>query len=215
MWMLWIGAAFALGEASHRGHLVGDEVVWESEYRHPDAVVWINPMPRGTHVTGAEPVLNADRQIIGLRGVQRGVQFRTPANDERITPPLVTEPVLQRVVVEGVRFVPSSAVGAEHHLRHYSQPGIDREQRRALDRWADGRQEPARSQPVYLIADDRVANGIPGTIRPRNQVGIGVMLALGGLFAGLLGGLTMLYRALGSLAKKEQNDLYIERELNL
>jgi hypothetical protein len=209
--VMMASVAFAIQGASHRGYVVGEEVVWESHYVGGERVELLSPLPDGAAVTGAHPIYDDGDRVVALGLVSNHVTVRVPADEARLRPPLAAEQVPQRVILEDLRFVPASSVGAEHHVRHWSQPGIDRKQRLTLDFSVDGRAEPARSQALYLIADDRVTQGIAGSIRPRNAVGPVVMVVLVGLFVGLLAFLGLLYRSLDVLGRKEKNRVYIDK----
>ena len=216
-------------DAGHHGTWTGETIEWRSELvlKGKGETLELElaaPLPEGTQVLGATPgtptaVLDEQGRITSILvedvWLSRTVvlELRQPASDEALAAPIVANSRLQRVTFEGFTFEPADALGVQKHLRHSSQPDVGVRERQALDR-SLGRASIGR-QPLYVVADPRIgsAGGLVGEVTPQGRRRAGVALATFAAFGVLMAGLGIAYRMLGGVARKEEVEAYLTKEM--
>lgn len=216
---LLAGAALAAldgGGATHDGRVVGETMVWRTEVlAHPGTFPLAAPLPPGAEVLRTSPgvtVREVDGRILGFRSDygQWWVEVGQPVAHGEV---ILAAPVLdgqgtQRITVAGARFVPDSALGLEQHLGRWSQPGVDRAERRALER-TFGRH---RGLELWVEADPRLGGGLRGELAPPGA-STGAVAGAAGIFVGLLGLMAAGVKSLDRLVRRERSEWYIRHEL--
>ncbi|HJN72646.1 MAG TPA: hypothetical protein QGF58_01815 [Myxococcota bacterium] len=216
-------------DAGHHGTWTGDTIEWRSDLvlEGKGDSLYLElaaPLPAGSEVLDATPgttttVLDDEGRITAIQIEDVWLddvvvlEIRQPASEEQLAAPIVANSRLQRVTFEGFFFEPGDALGVQKHLRHYAQADVGVRERQALDR-SLGRASIGR-QPLYVVADPRIsaAGGLVGEVIPQGRRRASVALATGGAFALLLGGLFLAYRMLAGVARKEEVEAYLTREL--
>lgn len=230
MFALLLGLAWAevsVLDAGHHGTWTGDTIEWRSELvlkGKGDALhlELAAPLPEGTEVLDATPghvsaVLDDQGRVIAIdiedvRLDNRVVlELRQPAEGDQLAAPIVANGRLQRVTFEGFFFEPSDDLGVQKHLRHYAQADVGVRERQVLDR-SLGRASIGR-QPLYVVADPRLDGGLVGEVTAHGRRRAGVALATMAAFGVLLGGLVVAYRMLAGVARKEEVEAYLTKEL--
>lgn len=216
----WAGVEGAV----HRGSWTPDRVTWSSTYRlhDTDRIGLAVPLPSGSRLVQATPhataVLDPDGRIAALQfpagtGWAR-VTTEQPADDEVLSPPLASDPALQRVILEQAHFEPAADLDLVKHVRYWAPAATTRSDRRALEALGDGRAR-TREQAVYLRAGPELlaAGGLAGAVRPPGAVPLRVTLGFGAVFALGVVGAVVGYRALDSFARRERTEHYIQHHL--
>ena len=229
--LLSIALADPVSAVGHHATYTGDDLVWETEIYLPLRGGQGNlglavPLPADVEVLGSPhgtvtALRNPDGEVTGLElkdfpARTKRVVLRTkqPFDEEAMYPPLLKTDALQRVTLDGTSYEPDGDVGVYRHMAYMAQPSISLRERRALDRHLDGRRAKAEDQPIYLIADSRLAQagGLNGTLRPIGGRRRGVAWFASALFAGLIGFFGIGYRALAGMSNRESVDAYIKQE---
>jgi hypothetical protein len=219
--LLGVAAAATLQSASHHGVWTGTGVEWRTELllSAADTVTLALPLPAEVEIlegSQGHPLRDAQGQVVGFELPDRRARIllRQPLPSQpqvTLSPPLVDSDQAQRVTLEGIRFEPDASLGMDSRVLCKTHPEISAADRHALDERISGRRARLQEQPIYLIADDRLAAGLRGSIRDeRATVGLGV--TAGGVFIGLLALLALLHRALERRARVEAAEAYLKRE---
>lgn len=232
-WLITAALALPLKAVGHRGTFTGPTMEWETEVLLPlrggegelplalalPAEMELIQGPQG-HIEG---IRNEEGELIALSLTDfpdrtERVVFRTrqPFDEQVLTPPLLEGDVLQRVTLEGAFYEPAGGVGVYKHMRYLAQSDVSYIERLQLDRQLDGKAASMEDQPIYLVADTRLAQagGLYGTVKPLGQRKGSVAWFVGLVFTGLLGFCAIGYRALAKLAKRETVDAYIRAEFH-
>ncbi len=225
MWSLLLAglsSAASLQTASHHGVWTGAGVEWRSEVvlTGADTVHLARPLPADVAVldgSQGSPVRDEQDRIVGFRfPTRRGsILLRQPLPTEAqvtLTPPLVDSDRAQRVTLEGIDFEPDPALGMQSRVLCATHPEISAEDRRQLDEDISGRRAHLQEQPIYLIADERLDDGLIGSIRDERRTAVGFGVVAVGAFGGLLSLLALLYRGLERRARVEAAEAYLQRE---
>ncbi|MCB9741047.1 MAG: hypothetical protein H6741_17250 [Alphaproteobacteria bacterium] len=215
-----------LDAASHVGHVEGERVRWSStlDFGRVGVVALAWPLPEGSELvrcSGAVPLLDAQGRLAGLRSDSNQTAFlevETPLDPSLLTPPLILDASApQRVALDEAWFRAGPESGLTWGMAHQSAPELGARERRAAD--SVSRQDLKRlgSQPLYLVADGRLASlgGVPGELREAGEVPAQTAFAVGGIFLLVLAGLVAVARGLAQLARKEQVERYIRSELGV
>lgn len=216
----------ALDAAAHEGHVDGERVRWSSaiDFARPAEVQLAWPLPQGSELIrcqGAEPLLDAQGRLVGLRQDSNQtvlLEVETPLDPSKLTPPLVLdEAAPQRVILDEAWFRAGPESGLTWGVAHQSAPELGPRERRAADGVSRSDTRRMGSQPLYLVADARLANlgGVPGELREAGEVPARTAFAVGGIFLLTLLSLVGVARALGQLSRKEQVERYIRSELGV
>ncbi len=211
--------------AAHRGVWTGSAMEWSSTI-HLDSdgggtTPLAAPLPADATLSAAHasPIRDDTGQITALEitpGARRvDLRIRRPLSDldaPSLHPPLLSGSGVQRIIVDGVVFVPDPRLGIERHLRYFSQTDISQDERRTLNRKIDDRRTRSRDQAIYLRADDRLHEGLIGSLDARGRISTTVSAAIAASFAVVLSTLFFAQRWLSHLARREEVDGYIDRE---
>lgn len=214
-------------DAGHHGTYATETIEWRSELilkgkgdeLHLELAA---PLPVGTEVLNATPgvhrteldeegritAIHVDEVWMSDRVV---LELRQPADTDALAAPLVANSRLQRITFEGFFFEPGERLAVQKHLRHYAQADVGVRERQALDR-SLGRATIGR-QPLYIVADPRVSSGLVGEVTPHGRRRASVALVTFAAFGVLMGALGVAYRMLAGVAREEEVEAYITREL--
>lgn len=201
-------ASAGVSAADHRGTYTGAAIEWESTFVDASSPLTLAaPLPPDTEVlAGARPVRDDEGRIVALSvdGARPVVRLRQPASEGvlQLAAPLVRDDDVQRVVLTGARFEPDEALGMRPHLDSVRQAVVTREARRRADRRLGGRARPGE-QPIYLVADERLADGLRGSVQIGGRRPV-VAGALGLVFVAGLTGLGLLWRVMARFADAER-----------
>lgn len=205
----------------HTATWQGEQIAWVSVLHLDGEGGGTLPLARPVPgpVEGADTVSDAAGRVVAVQ-VPEGarslrLQVVQPAPGQRaaeLAPPMPLSDAPQRIDLDGLRWDADPALGLERHMRRTSPPGFTERDRRKVDRWLDGRRQPKGSR-IYVIVDASLADsGLKGEVGPA-RVDVGVALAVGGLFAGVLGAGALGYRHLEGQARRERIDRYLEDEV--
>lgn len=234
-WTLMLASAGARAapvetiSAAHYGAWTGDSIEWESDFiigstDPDDELQLVAPLPANTEVLdadGTEPVRNDSGEIVAFTVLDGGhrlwLRLRQDVvpGDTVLHPPIGAWGSLQRITLTGGRFVADPVMSVEKRLGNATQPEITRKDRRKLNRALRhfGRVGP-RNQPLFVVADGRIAEagGVPGTLTAGTGPRAGPVLAVGGVFVGVIVLLALGYRLLDKPVRDENVDAYLEQE---
>lgn len=199
----------------------GEQIAWVSVLHLDGEGGGVLPLARPVPgpVEGAGTVTDPGGQVVAVQ-VPEGtrilrltsVQPAPGARAEALAPPLPLSSAPQRIDLDGLRWEADPSLGLERRMRRTSPPGFTAADRRKVDRWLDGRPRPQGAR-IYVVADGAVAAaGLRGPVGPA-RVELGVALAVGGLFAAVLGAGALGYRVLEGQARRERIERYLEDEV--
>lgn len=227
--LIWLQAALAaqqIDAVDHTATLLGETITWESRVllsgggEQPLELALAVPLEAPVEVDEAVEVVTEDGLATALvvsagrtQLLLRTTQAAPEGQADALRPPLLATEAVQRVDLDGVRWVPDPALGLERRMRHIVPAGMTRGERRQVDRRLDGRPVPKGSR-VYVVADRAVvgAGGLLGPVDPAGQVPLTVAIGVGGLFVAVLGGGLLGYRLLDGQARRERLDAYMQDE---
>jgi len=224
--LLFSGTAGAceVTAASHHGVLGSDHISWESVYvqdcSSPSRVDLATALPAGTVLTSTgdvETVTDDDGRVVALMlgdGRTRS-QFRVPLSGRGVLgAPLADVPAVQRVTMHGGFLQPDTTLGVQSHVAYRAQEGITRKMRRQTDRELGAKRMRLEDQALYLIVDERTRRaGLVGEIRPHEEKPRGALIPVVAIFAGVVGMLGLTVRSLTEAVRREQNAVWIERNI--
>ncbi len=208
--------------AAHLGDWSGETLTWTSSYRLPPgqrelafaaplAGEWVRVRPRQ-----GEPVRDPSGAIVGARwpfeveNVEVVSRQAASVGAIGLAPPWSAGPEVQRVAIEGGRFVPDEGLGLEKHLQGWVSAGVSRSDRRRADRIA-GHHVPRPGEQAVYVRDPRAS--LPGTLSAGGPVsGRAPWFAVGGM-VGLLGLALAVARWTAPLVRAERNEAYILQHL--
>lgn len=193
-----VGAAWAqVQTATHEGTLVGERIEWSSTF-HGERDV-------------CTPVRPGDRVLIGAvndgLACAEGPLLRVERSQfvGALEPPLGA-PGIHRITLKGTHFEPDPGLGMQKTASGWTAPGVSRTDRLHFD--TDLRKHGVRGLQTALYLRDPENHALPGELvqstitswtRLGMGLGLGLVVALGGVF----------YRRLDGLARRERIEAWM------